>query len=893
MFIELKNIQKTYSSKSGVTFRALSNVTVGFDSTGLTFLVGQSGSGKSTLLNVIGGLDEYDSGELIIAGRNAKNLKTGEVDSLRNTLMGFVFQEFNLIDTLSVFDNVRLALDMQSAHDNEAVHKALQEMGIDDKAHNKTKDMSGGQRQRVAIARALVKDPKIILADEPTGALDSTTSEEVMTILKDLSKTRLVIVVTHDMDAAQKYGDRIIEMKDGRIYRDVRKRLPGEQIETSDSVMYSETLLCVPQGKTVTEQDVKKINEVISSSARKTYVNVETDKRKVKAMFPYLREAVDAGTTSEEEETELDESKFVPYTPKDEKVEPVEFKKSRLPFGRTVRLALNNLNHKKFRLVLTIIIAFIAFTLFGVAQSFAQYNVTRAISSTVQNEHIGTLVLTSSMGSSNGGYGFMSDSNSSARISENDIKAFSEKTPFAKNYLGYTLALSCVKTDENGYTETAYDFDSVVEVDDVSLLGFTMYAGKSACSNYDSVIISRTAATEIRRNGGATVPSDSDLVGAVIRLGSRGYFVAGIFDCDTTVEMYDSEQDPSVTRLYVKPGFMSDYSSRLTSLDGKYSISITESSDSTDNGYYYGDDSRTTSVMLSSQLESYENVIPVTTGRISSESDIIVTQRLLEDLNLIDYSGEYKSDEERVAAAITALNESAERRLVLRSDSIAVFVSNDFTVTGYLNRNDGSSSSMIIISDELKDDIFSAQAYPSVLNAVYEPTAANSKAVVSAAFDTGFNIENSFVATYAMALGVITTLRYVFLGLAIVLCLLVVLLLNSFISSSIKITRKQIGILRALGAKKPDTFKIYAVEGFLMTMFALVAAALVLAFVAPLINSLLSGTFGFYFALITIGWQVYLTIAAVAVVVTVVSVALPLRKFNKISPVSAISGKDE
>lgn len=157
MLIKLKNVQKTYCSKNGVTFRALNNVSLTFDSTGLVYLVGASGSGKSTLLNVIGGLDGYDSGDVIIAGKKLNAMKNTEIDSLRNTLMGFVFQEFNLIDTLSVYDNVRIAMDMQSRKDDGEVMRALEEMGIADKAKNKTKDLSGGQRQRVAIARALVK----------------------------------------------------------------------------------------------------------------------------------------------------------------------------------------------------------------------------------------------------------------------------------------------------------------------------------------------------------------------------------------------------------------------------------------------------------------------------------------------------------------------------------------------------------------------------------------------------------------------------------------------------------------------------------------------------------------------------------------------------------------
>lgn len=292
MLIKLKNVQKTYCSKNGVTFRALNNVSLTFDSTGLVYLVGASGSGKSTLLNVIGGLDGYDSGDVIIAGKKLNAMKNTEIDSLRNTLMGFVFQEFNLIDTLSVYDNVRIAMDMQSRKDDGEVMRALEEMGIADKAKNKTKDLSGGQRQRVAIARALVKNPRLILADEPTGSLDSTTSAEVISILKKMSETRLVIVVTHDMETAIKTGDRIIEMKDGKIYRDVRKKKDGEIIEKVNAQMYSDTLMVVPGGAQINDADAEKINDALSRSVRKTYVTVESDPRKVKALYPNLREAV-------------------------------------------------------------------------------------------------------------------------------------------------------------------------------------------------------------------------------------------------------------------------------------------------------------------------------------------------------------------------------------------------------------------------------------------------------------------------------------------------------------------------------------------------------------------------------------------------------------------------
>lgn len=885
MFIELKNIQKTYSSKSGVTFRALSNVTTGFDSKGLNFLVGASGSGKSTLLNVIGGLDDFDSGDLIIAGRNFKDLKPAEVDSLRNTLMGFVFQEFNLIDTLSVFDNVRLALDMQSANNHDAVMKALDEMGIADKAHNKTKDLSGGQRQRVAIARALVKDPKIILADEPTGALDSTTSEEVMNILKKLSETRLVIVVTHDMDAAMSFGDRIIEMKDGRVYRDVRKRLPGEVVEQSDSELFSETLLCVPEGKTVTEKDVETLNTIIGDSARKTFVSVETDPRKVKAMYPYLREAVDAGAKKEQAEgetTALDEGSFVPFKPKDEPSEEVEFKKSRLPFFRTVRLALNNLNHKKFKLILTIIIAFVAFSLFGIAEAFSTYDMNVAVAETVEKEHISVLSMESSMESSD-------------RISTNDVAAFKERAPFAETFVNYSMNLDCYKISD-GALSSVYTFSGFVEGEDISKLAVPVYAGSSSCPDFDSVIISRHAAHKLRTSGALAISSEVDAVGVVVRIGSRNYRISGIYDCDYMAP--DADIEEAFKRIYVKPGFMENYAARLTNLDGSYTLDVRKTSGSSEKDQWSGDSGRSVSIVLSSEFSGYDKVVPVTTGKIESDYDIILSRNAISELGLLNNDGSYGDEKERITAALRELNDSAERRLVLRSGGLAVWVNNEFTVTGYYDPNlnnsgDYDSSSTIIINQKLKDAIFSAQAYPNEMFVSFDPTASNSLDVVNAASDCGFNITESFIEDYDMVVSLMDTLKTVFFVIAAIFCLLVILLLNSFISSSIKITRKQIGILRAMGAKKSDTFKIYAVEGFLVSFISLALAVVVLIFAGPLLNSLFSASRGYYFALVTVRWFVYLTIAALAALIAFLSVLLPLRKFNKISPVSAISGKDE
>ena len=200
---------------------ALNDVNVNFRKNEFVTILGQSGSGKTTLLNVIGGLDNYDYGELIINGKSTKNFKDNDWDYYRNSCVGFIFQNYNLINHISVYKNVELALTLSNSKDKrKKVMDALKKVGLEKHVNKKPNELSGGQMQRVAIARALVNDPKIILADEPTGALDSKNSIMIMELIKKVAKDKLVIMVNHNKELAKKYASRIIELKDGVIIND-------------------------------------------------------------------------------------------------------------------------------------------------------------------------------------------------------------------------------------------------------------------------------------------------------------------------------------------------------------------------------------------------------------------------------------------------------------------------------------------------------------------------------------------------------------------------------------------------------------------------------------------------------------------------------------------------
>ena len=220
--LELKKITKIYKTNS-LTQKALNNVSIKFRDNEFVSILGQSGSGKTTLLNIVGGLDQYTSGDLVINGISTKKYKDRDWDTYRNHKIGFVFQSYNLISHQTALSNVERALTISGIGKKERQKRAveaLKKVGLEKHMNKKPNQMSGGQMQRVAIARALVNDPDILLADEPTGALDSKTSVQIMDLLKEIARDRLVIMVTHNPELADKYSTRIVKLKDGVITDD-------------------------------------------------------------------------------------------------------------------------------------------------------------------------------------------------------------------------------------------------------------------------------------------------------------------------------------------------------------------------------------------------------------------------------------------------------------------------------------------------------------------------------------------------------------------------------------------------------------------------------------------------------------------------------------------------
>lgn len=358
--LEIIDLKKTYCSKGGGSVNALDGVSLSFGERGMAFILGKSGSGKSTLLNLCGGLDFPDGGEIVINGKSSKSFSRADFDSYRNTYVGFVFQEYNVLDEFSVEDNIALALELQGKNkDRQAVEEILRKVDLADFAKRKPASLSGGQKQRVAIARALVKNPEIIFADEPTGALDSDTGKQVLDTLKKLSEEKLVIIVSHDRESAERYGDRVIELKDGRVINDTALR---KKKKRSANVFFHGNTLSIKNGSALTDEDISKIKECLTSG-KVSSVSLNADSVNPSDLEDGTSKEADVSAESAEQTAEsgTKECRLI---------------RSRLPFRHAAKIGLSSLKVKPFRLAFTIFLSFIAFAMFGLFSTLTFYNKT-------------------------------------------------------------------------------------------------------------------------------------------------------------------------------------------------------------------------------------------------------------------------------------------------------------------------------------------------------------------------------------------------------------------------------------------------------------------------------------------------------------------------------------
>ncbi len=953
--IEIKNIVKTYHPKKGDKVVALSDVSVKFPETGLVFILGKSGSGKSTLLNVLGGLDTADSGEIIIKGKSSKDFSQSDFDSYRNTYLGFVFQEYNILEDFNVGANVALALKLQGRKaTDEEINEILEEVDLAGFGKRKPNELSGGQKQRVAIARALVKNPEIIMADEPTGALDSNTGIQVFDTLKKLSENKLVLVVSHDRDFAEKYGDRVIELKDGKIISDIEKhRTYAEKTENGLSD-YGGKLLKFPKGYKLTQKDVEKINAYLS------------EKEAVLAVDDKLTEEVSRAARIDKD------GRMETFAPTDEgkisfsKNAGFKLIKSRMPVKESFKMGASGLKSKPFRLVVTVLLCFVCFAMFGMVDSFAAYDSKDAITNSMYDsgiDYAGFVKYKKIDQDEFGSYEI------ATVMTAEDIKKIAEKGFDVMPVYG---DLSYVSSMEDSFltsvSSVVYKGDVVglVEVDEAARekQNIKLLGGRLSEAD-DEVVVSDYVFDCFKKYGYKHVNPDGSLdetknlaageIGTCDEFLSRepnvvvnGDVVAGIFKI---VGVFDDGNDYAKYEKLDKPDLGSsegiDYYLMTTQLgqERNYGFSclflankgFVERYTATEE--YNGPGMKFEATRLSGFVSNYyrdtyvsasvyfgyafkQSDVPAKAYYLNSTktalaSDeialpISVMQELLESYyssqsdvleKIAGWDVKDTSDEnmqkiakeaagllpERIYLTATLPYESAERQM---SAKIAGFFLPDERLTDPANAF--STYSDFVMTGDGVYKKFQADGETKYRFAICR--LAKDKADIRKAVDASFEesdgvrygLQNYITRMESSVGDIIKSLAKVFLYVGIGVFVFALILFTNYISVSISYKRREIGILRAVGARSSDVFGVFFNEAMVIALIVFLLAAIVGGLSVGAANNSLRNEYNMPITLLNYGIRQVVIIFFGCVLTAVAASFVPVMKTARKKPIDAI-----
>ncbi len=471
--IEIKHLTKIYRPKKGPPVVALNDVSLKIEKKGMVFILGKSGSGKSTLMNSLGGLDSYDAGEIFIKGRSSRKFSQKDFDSYRNTYVGFIFQDYNILEEFTVGENIALAVQLRGEKlSDDALEHILSLVDLKGQQNRHANELSGGQKQRVAIARALVKDPEIILADEPTGALDSHTGEQVLDTLKKLSEEKLVIVVSHDREFAERYGDRIIEMSDGKIIADVTKEKHAPAKIGKGIRLIGKKIIRVEKGYAPSDEELKTIGAFLKDSSSERGISLDEI---ANILMKAAAGADEEGNTESFAKTRQETLSVNTYAYGD--FQPIA---SKLPFFKAFKMGASALKSKPFRLFLTILLSAIAFCLFGLSDAVASFDRAEATAASIREGGITYAAFTkaSKIYYEDGDYWWYS----SGLLLDEDIEAINET--FGDHFCVpvYSRAMplrdlqdsSLITKDGYNYFTGSMKGLAEVDEDDIKSLGFTV-----------------------------------------------------------------------------------------------------------------------------------------------------------------------------------------------------------------------------------------------------------------------------------------------------------------------------------------------------------------------------------------------------------------------------------
>lgn len=906
--LEIKNLSKVYKPKKGLPVTAIKNISLKLSDTGMVFLLGKSGSGKSTLLNLLGGLDRYDGGEIIINGVSSKDFKQTHFDSYRNTYVGFIFQEYNILDEFNVGENIAIALELQGKKaTDEKINEILSKVDLDGYGNRKPNELSGGQKQRVAIARALVKNPEIIMADEPTGALDSNTGKQILDTLKKLSREKLVIVVSHDREFAESYADRIIELADGEIVGD--KSIDDNfNTEDSENLVFTDNAVTVKRDYHLTQDDLTRINQYIDG-IKSGNLTITVQKNKVGKF------------------KDTDSEKIVVEQNKEFK--PI---KSKLPIQNAFKMGAGGLKHKKFRLIITILLSCIAFVLFGLSDTFAAYNHIKVCTNSIYDSGIDYAAVVKSRQYGERWYDYNN------YLSDDDLDSIEKNTNVQLNGvflprvadLSFNMNINSeIKTSDTEFEIYQPYFSGYTEINSQKItdFGYELVAGRLpdgskneiAVSDYIFEVFKKTQYTDgtlgkDSKGNDVVIYSDvknhGDLLNKVITVNNIKYTIVGIVDTDFDISRYESliakKDDQSSAQQIIDYALNNEFyahkGNSLVSMimvgEGAIDRLISAEAPIFDinKGYlWFHDEKFSVDPSYLTKLENVDisDIKWVSAPKTSlNDREIVVFEDCIEywdienavnkDDGSIDYLGNLKND-----------NTVHIRKNMFNSDD---YVDEDgYTVVGVIENNEKYSkySRTAVVSEKLLNEFSSIEdgKYTSAIGAMPK-SHDNVKTLVSFCYnnddDIRYPLQNAATFELDMISEELKEFAKVFLYIGLGFAMFAAVMFANFIGTSISYKKQEIGILRAIGSRSNDVFRIFFSESFIIALINFALSSVGVFAITQILNGLVRKEAGILITFLTFGPRQIILLLFVSVFVAFISSYIPVKRIASKKPIDAI-----
>ena len=912
----------------------------------MIFVLGKSGSGKSTFLNVIGSLDKIDNGELIIKGKSTKDFTNEDYDAYRNALLGFIFQDFHLLSDLTVEDNIRISLEIQDKEcPSFRLYEIAKQLEIEELLNRNTGELSGGQKQRVAIARALIKDPDIILADEPTGNLDSKTGNVLLDFLKEQSKEKLVIIVTHDRASAENYADRIIELKDGEIINDItRKDSDGKKItiEADGSINIS------PDYEINTE-DLTRINKII--------------KEKKKVVITSGEKSYFIQSESQDLIEDFANNVFLPP-------------KSSLPLNKNIKLTSKHIKNKKIRLSIMVILIIFALSLLGLANILSSYDMVSSTESGFSKFEINSLRVNKGNVEKTGYFtrktNVISDTDYNKIASDLDYIAFSKFFPLStlelrqnRTYVLIDRSISGVIVSDTDKIESlgfsiigSYPEENTTQImiTDFMLLGLFLSDASAIIplsgnqipltlavalaklnitsqdvalinmlinGDYEEFLINTTHQKRIEIiNGIAHLACNQYLQTSRYRLLVKGVVMTGVEDYLTLVLenintinplkalKLNSDKINYHQKLYVASGFIEslyrevmyisnyDNNTSISSFTNFNEIHLPKISENIVNQITNEDISEYNEEPYSLQTIYF---YPYNENYQLKDNEVLLSERAFSrhfKTPLTEVGSPYTDCPElEINSGLINLANSTHKRYSLKVVGVIL----NRTISSSNNSWNYQSNVSIVTSDTLYEELLSDQINLTSLYFALPEDPELRKEVISYICDTSAKgnqlYHMSEISEVLYLIGdVLFITKSIFNLASILIGIFSIVLLSNFMASSVFDRKREIGILRALGCTHKNISVMFFLEAVFIGLISMVGATLFIIIGFSIANTLFKRNFIAFFdnflindlSLLSLTFMPFVLVYVIVILLVFLSVYLPVRKVGKLTPIDAI-----